>query len=63
MTLAQTILENSRAELELAILSGNEVRELELRRTIAEMQAQVEAEHVPVEPLEVYSPHAVVIEA
>lgn len=61
MTLAQTIIENSRAELELAIMSGNEARELELRRTIAQMQAQIEVEHVPVDPLEVYSPHTVVI--
>ena len=61
MTRAQIILENAHAELELAIMSGNESRELELRRTITEMQAQIEAEHVPVEPLEVYSPHTVVI--
>lgn len=44
MTRAQTILENARAELELAIMSGNEARELELRRLIAEMRAQVELE-------------------
>ena len=44
MTRAQTILENSRAELELAIMSGNEARELELREVIAQMQEQVELE-------------------
>lgn len=38
MTLAQTLLENARAELELAILSGNEERELELRRANTELQ-------------------------
>lgn len=44
MTLAQTVLENARAELELAILSGNESRELDLRATIAELQAKVDSE-------------------
>lgn len=63
MTRAQTILENSQAELMMAIMSGNEARELELRRTIAEMQAQVEAEHVPIDKPECYSVHAMVIEA
>lgn len=43
-TLAETKLENARAELELAILSGNTNRELELRNTIAEMLEQVELE-------------------
>jgi hypothetical protein len=46
MTLDQIILDNARAELEMAIMSGNEARELELRRTIAEMQEQVEREEV-----------------
>lgn len=36
-------------------------RELELRRTIAEMQAQVDAEHVPIDKPEVYSPHTLII--
>lgn len=63
MTRAQTILENARAELALAIMSGNEARELELRRLIAEMRAQVEAEHVPIDKPEVYSVHTMVIEA
>lgn len=62
MTRAQTILENARAELALAIMSGNEARELELRHTIAEMQAQVEAEYVPIDKPEVYSVHTVVID-
>lgn len=61
MTRAQIILENAEAELALAIMSGNTDRELELRRTIAEMQAQVEAEHVPIDKPEVYSPHTLVI--
>lgn len=43
-TLAEIKLENARAELELAIMSGNESRELELRQTIAEMMEQVERE-------------------
>lgn len=63
MTLVQTILENAKAELALAIMSGNEARELELRNLIARMQAQVEAEHVPIDKPECYSVHAVVIEA
>lgn len=63
MSLDQTILENAKAELALAIMSGNEARELELRHTIAELRAQIEAEYVPVEPLEVYSPHTIVIGA
>lgn len=63
MSLSQTLLENARAELELANMSGNEARELELRQMIVEMQAQVEAEHAPVEPTEVYSPHTIVGEA
>lgn len=63
MNLSQVKLDNARAELELAILSGNTDRELELRHTIAEMQAQVEAEHVPIDKPECYSVHAVVIEA
>lgn len=62
MTRAQTILENARAELALAIMSGNEAREMELRHTIAEMQEQVEAEHVPIDKPEVYSVHTVVID-
>lgn len=62
MTRAQTILENAKAELALAIMSGNEARELELRHTIAEMQAQVEAEHVPIDKPECYSVHTVVID-
>lgn len=44
MTLAETILENAQAELELAIASGNLARELELRRTIAEMLERIERE-------------------
>lgn len=44
MNITQIKLDNSRAELELAILSGNTERELELRRLIAEMRAQVELE-------------------
>lgn len=44
MSLAQTLLENAEAELALAIMSGNEARELELRRMIAETQAQIERE-------------------
>lgn len=44
MTLAQTIMENAHAELAMAIMSGNTDRELELRREIAEMQAQIERE-------------------
>lgn len=63
MSLAQTILENVQCELMMAIISGNEARELELRRTIAEMQAQVEAEYVPIDKPEVYSVHTMVIEA
>lgn len=43
-TLAQTKLENLNAELAMAIMSGNEVRELELRKLIAQMRAQVERE-------------------
>lgn len=42
--LNQTILANLKSELALAIISGNEARELELRRLIAEMRAQVELE-------------------
>lgn len=61
MTRAQTILENAKAELALAIMSGNEARELELRNLIARMRAQVEAEHVPIDKPEVYSPHTMVI--
>lgn len=61
MILAQTILANLKSELELAVLYGNTDRELELRHTIAEMQEQVEAEHVPIDKPECYSVHTVVI--
>ena len=53
MTLAQAKLDNAQSELMLAIMSGNEAREMELRSVIAELHAEI----APVEPDEVYSPH------
>jgi len=40
MTLNETLLQNAKAELELAILYGNIERELEMLRTIAEIEGE-----------------------
>lgn len=46
MTLSQKKLANAKSEMELTILYGNEEREMELRRVIAEMQEQENQEEL-----------------
>jgi ribosomal protein S15P/S13E len=63
MNLTQQKLESLLTQLNMA-QSKHPVSKMQvamLKARIAELRAQIEAEHVPVEPEEVYSPHTVVI--
>lgn len=65
MSLDQTILDGLLTQLGMAQTKRpvSTIQVAILKAQIRKLRAQIEAEYVPVEPLEVYSPHTIVIGA
>lgn len=63
MSLDQTILDSLLTQLGMAQTKHpvSTIQVALLKAQIRTLRAKIEAEHVPVEPLEVYSPHMIVI--
>lgn len=65
MSLDQTILDGLLTQLGMAQTKHpvSTIQVAMLKAQIKDQQDRIEAEHVPAEPLEVYSPHTMVIGA
>lgn len=65
MSIDQTILDGLLTQLNMAQAKHpvSTIQVAILKAQIRELRAKIEDEHVPVEPLEVYSPHMIVIGA
>lgn len=63
MSIDQTILDGLLTQLGMAQtkLPASTIQVAILKAQIRTLRAKIEVEHVPVEPLEVYSPHTMVI--